>query len=97
MPVLHTLVYVSTAVDPFPETELDARHTGCIVLLDEPIADRSFPEWEMGLMRPVESELLALSSARWREMDAEHGAPGTGPSRGLTALRSFAYRKRGRF
>ncbi|HEY3287190.1 MAG TPA: BLUF domain-containing protein [Gemmatimonadaceae bacterium] len=66
----------------------DPRHHGIVKLLDEPIAERSFPEWQMGYFRAAKSELLALSNERWNELE-QQGA-GTGVSRGLIALRAFA-------
>ena len=69
----------------------DRRHTGTVVLIDAPITERSFSGWAMGYLQPTRSELLALSNAQWRDIDAE-GPAGSGVSRGLIALRSFAKR-----
>lgn len=76
----------------FARIQADPRHDGVIVLLDEPIPERSFPDWTMGHLQPTRSELLSLSTAEWRERarDAQRA------SRGLVALRSFADRSRGR-
>ena len=75
----------------YARIERDQRHGGVMVLLDEPITERSFPDWSMAQLQPTKSELLALSTEGWRESVAR--APGT-PSRGLVALRTFADRYR---
>lgn len=75
--------------EAYARIEHDPRHAGAIVLLDEPITGRAFPTWSMAHLRPTRSELLALSTADWRERVAHE--PGT-PSRGLVALKSFAAR-----
>ena len=69
------------------------RHTNVVQLLDRRIETRSFAEWQMGFAEPTRSELLALTTARWQEMNA-------GPrisasiSPGLALLRSFWQRMR---
>jgi hypothetical protein len=76
----------------YARIQADRRHTGLIALLEEPIAGRSFPEWTMGHLQPTQSEILALSTAAWRETaDGERRG-----SRGLAALRSFTDRTRAR-
>ena len=42
------------------------RHTDVVVLLDEPVAERHFESWDMGLAHPSASELLKLSTAQWK-------------------------------
>ena len=133
MPQLRSIVYVSTAVHPMDETELEGllvesqrlnmeshttgvllysegsfmqcfegtsaaiavtwqrirasrRHTGIIELLDEPVPARSFEGWEMGFARAKRSEILALSSARWRH---QAGAKDDTGSAGLQLLKDF--------
>lgn len=68
----------------------DRRHAGMILLLDEPIAERSFSTHSLGHLQPTHSELLALSTEDWRaeSTDVAH------PSRGMAALQSFAQRHR---
>ena len=64
------------------------RHKGIIELLNERISQRSFPDWQMGFAQPTQSELLALSTARWQSMGGE--APGSlAASPGLALLRGF--------
>lgn len=76
----------------FARIQADHRHDGVIVLLDEPIDARSFPDWTMGHLQPTRSELLALSTEGWRETAGDTRRV----SRGLAALRSFADRSRTR-
>lgn len=78
--------------ETFARIQADRRHGGVLVLLDEPIAERSFPDWTMGHLQPTRSELLALATEGWRETagDARRA------SRGLAAMRSFADRSRRR-
>ena len=69
------------------------RHRNIIELLNECIAQRSFPDWTMGFAQPTQSELLALSTARWQSMEGE--APGSyASSPGLSLLRGFWRRAR---
>ena len=64
------------------------RHKGIIELLNERIAYRSFPDWQMGFAQPTQSELLALSTERWQS-NADEGPDSLDTSPGLTLLRSF--------
>lgn len=64
------------------------RHKGIIELMNEGIAERSFPDWQMGFAQPTQSELLSLSTARWQRTVGE--APSSlATSPGLALLRSF--------
>jgi hypothetical protein len=130
---LRSIVYVSTAVAPFADEELEAllieardfnrkhsvtgvllyndgsfmqcfegpeaevaqayariqaseRHKDIYELMNEPVPERSFRSWDMGLARPTKSELLRLSTARWKKSagDARVSLP---PSSGLELLR----------
>ncbi|HEY9191749.1 MAG TPA: BLUF domain-containing protein [Methyloversatilis sp.] len=47
------------------------RHKGIVELLNERVARRSFPDWQMGFAQPAHSELLAMSTARWRRVVSE--------------------------
>ncbi len=70
----------------FDRIQASRRHHGIMILLDEPITVRSFDDWDMGFAQPAASELLNLSTARWKE----HLASLDGVrSRGLRQLRSF--------
>jgi Sensors of blue-light using FAD len=69
------------------------KHKNVVKLLDRGIAARSFADWQMGFAQPTKSELLALTTARWKEMSA--GPPisaATAP--GLALLQRFWQRTR---
>jgi hypothetical protein len=69
------------------------RHKDIIEILNKRIAQRSFPDWQMGFAQPTQSELLALSTARWQSMAGE--APGSSAiSPGLALLQNFWKRSR---
>jgi len=69
------------------------RHKDIIEILNERVAQRSFPDWQMGFAQPTQSELLALSKARWQSMAGE--APGSSDiSPGLALLQDFWKRAR---
>jgi len=131
--VLRSIVYVSTAVAPLTDGELEAllvdaldfnrkhaitgvllyndgsfmqciegpeaaiaqtyariraskRHKDIDELMNEPVPGRSFQSWDMGLARPTKSELLRLSTARWKAQ-AGTARVGLPPSSGLELLR----------
>lgn len=140
MPNLRSIVYVSTAVSPFTERQLEAllvaarqlnrdsevtgvllysdgnfmqclegpadslqvtydrilasrRHTNVLQLFDKRVANRSFPDWQMGFAQPTKSEMLALSTARWQGMSAgPRVSASTAP--GMALLQSFWQRNR---
>lgn len=64
------------------------RHVNIIELLNEPVARRSFADWQMGFVRPTESELVALSTASWRKAAAQ-AADSADMSPGLALLLDF--------
>ena len=68
------------------------RHTGVICLLDEPIEQRSFPDWQMGLIHTTRSETLRVSSAQWHR---QAQADGSTDSSGMMLLKSF-WKERGK-
>jgi hypothetical protein len=69
------------------------RHKDVVQLLDKGVEVRSFAEWQMGFAQPTQSELLALTTARWRDMSAgPRVSASTSP--GLALLRSFWERTR---
>ncbi|RYG33919.1 BLUF domain-containing protein [bacterium] len=41
----------------------DPRHCQVTLLTEEPVEERSFPEWTMGFARPGQEELLALEGS----------------------------------
>lgn len=56
------------------------KHTGILELLNEPIHERSFSDWQMGFALASQSEVLALSTANWRSRvetsDPSSSSPG---------------------
>lgn len=77
----------------FERIRASRRHRDIIELLNECITQRSFPDWQMGFAQPTQSELLALSTARWQSMAGE--APGSSAiSPGLALLQDFWKRAR---
>ena len=69
------------------------RHKNIIEILNERVTQRSFPDWQMGFAQPTQSELLALSTARWQSMAGE--APGSSAiSPALALLQDFWKRAR---
>jgi Sensors of blue-light using FAD len=142
MPDLRSILYVSTAVQPMAEEQLEAllvearrlnletevtgmllysggtfmqcfegaeeamnityerirksrKHKGIIELLSEPIAQRTFPGWQMGFARASRSKLLALSTAQWKARVSEIGkTAGVSVSAGMQLLLDFWARRR---
>ena len=68
------------------------KHTRIVELMNEPIDVREFPDWQMALSQPSQSELLAISTAKWVVQGARSEARGRG-SVGLTLLRDFWRRR----
>lgn len=64
------------------------RHKDIVELLNEGVARRSFPDWQMGFAKPTRSELLAMSTARWRRVVSELRDPAATPP-GLMLLQGF--------
>lgn len=56
------------------------RHKNLIELMNRPVPERSFQDWDMAMVQPTRSELLALSTARWKaqadDASAEPGGDG---------------------
>lgn len=65
-----------------------SQHKNVIELMNERVAQRGFQDWEMGLARPTKSELLALSTARWK-MQADRVAALQQAPAGLQLLQAF--------
>jgi hypothetical protein len=64
------------------------KHRDMIEMLNERVDVRSFADWQMGFAQPTQSELLALSTARWeRTDDPIRGSLSASP--GLLLLQSF--------
>jgi len=79
--------------DTYERIRASRRHRDIIEILNERIAQRSFPDWQMGFAQPAQSELLALSTARWQSMAGEAlGSSAISP--GLALLQSFWKRAR---
>ncbi|BDT68181.1 hypothetical protein os1_23630 [Comamonadaceae bacterium OS-1] len=66
----------------------DPLHHNVIELLLEPIAERSYSRWDMGLARPTASEMLALSTAGWKQT-AGGVVPAQDTPVGILLLHSF--------
>ena len=64
------------------------KHKNIIELMDERVHARSFEDWQMGLLHPAKSELLALSTANWVKRSGNSDISGSPPP-GLALLRSF--------
>lgn len=64
------------------------QHSRITELMNEPIATRGFPDWQMGLAKPTKSELLALSTANWVLRDSGSVARGI-DTVGMTLLHEF--------
>ncbi|MCW5658490.1 MAG: BLUF domain-containing protein [Burkholderiaceae bacterium] len=69
------------------------RHKDIMEILNERIAQRSFPDWQMGFAQATQSELLALSTARWQRMAGE-ARDSSAVSPGLALLQNFWRRAR---
>ena len=61
------------------------RHKDLIELMNRPVPQRSFEDWEMGLVETTSSAILTISSARWQQLSGS--TSGTSP--GLELLRTF--------
>ncbi len=82
-------------LDTYARILASKQHHGVIQILNAQIAQRSFPEWEMGFSQSTKSELLALSTARWETLASE--ATGSlATSSGFSLLRSFWRRAQNR-
>ena len=68
------------------------QHYGIIELVNEPVAARSFPDWQMGFRHARKSELLALSSAQWRRQVDAAGTMASA-SAGMALLTEFWNRR----
>jgi hypothetical protein len=60
------------------------QHKEIIKILDQTIDERSFPDWLMGLSRPVKSELLKFHAISWME-----NIKGNNDSLGMHLLKRF--------
>lgn len=61
-----------------------SQHKDIIKVFDSPIDELSFPNWLMGLSRPVESELLKFNAISWTE-----SMNGKNDSLGMVLLKKF--------
>lgn len=65
------------------------QHKDIIELLNQSTLERSFSDWHMGLTHATASELLSLSTAQWRCVDALAPQTTSATSPGLALLRDF--------
>ena len=68
-------------VATFERIRANESHYQVNELMNQPILEREFGDWTMGLFRPNPDEFVELASERWK------GTAQTGP--GATLLRSF--------
>ena len=71
----------AAVVETFARIRASESHYQVDELMNQPILEREFGDWAMGLSRPSPEEFVQLAAARWR------GAAQTGP--GANLLRSF--------
>lgn len=64
------------------------RHRDILELMNENVEQRSFQGWEMALIQPTQSELLAISSARWHAIAGAPASDAPGGD-GFELLQSF--------
>lgn len=81
--------------ETFTRIRASRLHRGIIELVDMPISERSFADWEMGYARPARSELVALSTARWESLNRSASGEST-DAPGFQLLRDFWHRVRSR-
>lgn len=62
------------------------QHRDLIKLMDEPSAERCFPDWYMGVAPASRSAQLQLSSAQWQRLNQEAG---TSAPPGMQLLQRF--------
>ena len=70
----------------FERIAASKRHKDVIEILRMPIESRNFGSWEMGIARPIKSELLTLTDAI---STAESKTNSSSPTIGLDLLKSF--------
>ena len=68
------------------------QHSRIVEMMNEPVATREFPDWQMALAQPAASQLLAISTANWVVRHARSMAGGPA-SAGMTLLRDFWRRR----
>ncbi|MCW5623465.1 MAG: BLUF domain-containing protein [Burkholderiales bacterium] len=72
--------------DVFRRIEASSQHKDLIELFDEPIAERSFRDWQMGFSKIEQADAMALSAAAW---DGSSAASGNAVPTGMQLLRDF--------
>lgn len=84
--------YFEGECDPMEQTYARIRrsslHSRIVELMNEPIAAREFPEWQMALAQPSRSVILALATSDWVVQGARTSARAT-DSVGFSLLRDF--------
>ena len=68
-------------IETFTRIRASESHYQINELMNQPIHEREFCDWTMGLSRPTPEEFVELAAARWR------GSAQTGP--GASLLRTF--------
>jgi len=76
----------SAVAQAYARIRASTRHKDIYELMNGPIHERSFQSWDMGIARPTKSELLRLSTARWKE-SAGGARVSLPPASGLELLR----------
>jgi hypothetical protein len=80
-----------TVLETFQAIQLDARHRGVFVLIEEEIVSRKFASWSMGFRQLSKADLERLPvSANFFKVRPEEIALRAQPSDALTILESFA-------
>jgi hypothetical protein len=77
--------------ETFKRISASSRHSGVFCLFDERIEQRSFPDWQMGLAKATQSQMLTLSSAHWKKTAQKEN--GSADSDGLMLLKDFWTRR----
>ncbi|MEJ2792860.1 BLUF domain-containing protein [Iodobacter sp. LRB] len=78
--------------ETFQRITASKRHTGILCLFDEKIEQRSFADWNMGFVQATQSQMLALSSARW-EKTVNEITNQLSDAEGIILLRGFWARR----
>lgn len=73
----------------FERIKGDTRHRKVTELMSEPIAQRAFAQWHMGLAQATASDILAISTANWQRVSGEMQRAVTEHSPGMALLLEF--------
>ncbi|MEJ8568807.1 BLUF domain-containing protein [Elongatibacter sediminis] len=72
----------------FKTIQTDPRHQGLVKILDQPVNEREFADWNMGFAIAHETELSRLTGASW-ETGGEDGRSASPRATGRKLLRAF--------